>query len=81
MLMRKLLSHFVPSQHDYYMTKVLYRWFYKHVVINMLASVKYAQKFAQSAFGNFPKILPIMLFMLLIMLVLCSNMNNIDVKM
>ena len=44
------------------------------------ASGKYAQKFAQNAFGIFPKFLPIMLFMLPIMLVLCSNMNNIDVK-
>ena len=37
-------------------------------------------KFAQNAFGNFPKFLPIMLFILPIVLLLCSNMNNMDVK-
>ena len=41
---------------------------------------QYAQKFVQNAFGKFPKFLPIMLFMFPIMLVLCSDMNNIDVK-
>ena len=38
-----------------------------------------SQKFAHKCFLEFPKNLPIMLFMLPIMLVLCSNMNNIDV--
>ena len=37
-------------------------------------------KIAQNAFGIFPKFLSIMFFKLPIMLVLCSNMNNIDVK-
>ena len=41
-------------------------------------SVKYAQKFSQNVFEKFSKFLPIMLFMLPIMLVLCSNMNNIN---
>ena len=43
-------------------------------------TVKYAQKIAQNAFGIFPKFLPVMLFILPIMLVLCFNMNNIDVR-
>ena len=50
------------------------------VICGNQASVKYAQKFAQYAFENIPKFLPIMLSMLSIMLVLCSNVNNIDVK-
>ena len=43
-------------------------------------SVKYAQKFVHNTFGNFPNCLPIILFLLPIMLALCSNMNNIGVK-
>ena len=35
---------------------------------------------AQNAFENFPKFVPFMLFMLPIMLALCSNMNNIHLK-
>ena len=37
-------------------------------------------EYSQNAFGIFPKFLPIMLFILPIMLVLCFNMNNIDVR-
>ena len=44
------------------------------------ASVKYAQKFAQNVLEKFPKFLPIMLFILPIMLLLFSNINNLDVK-
>ena len=51
-----------------------------HEVWPLLLWVGLSQKSAQYGFGNFPKILPIVLFMLPIMLVLCSNMNNIDVK-
>ena len=48
----------------------------EHLYTVKLALVKYAQKYAQNAFGNFPKFLSIMLFRFPIMLVLCSN-NNI----
>ena len=52
-----------------------------HAVVTSLSQIiYYVQKFAQYVFGNFPKFLPIMLFMLPIMLVLCSNMNNTDAK-
>ena len=51
-----------------------------HILENNYASVIYAQKFAKNAFKNFPKFLPIMLFMLPVTFVLCSNVNNIDVK-
>ena len=37
-------------------------------------------KICPNAFGNFPKFLSVMFFMLPIMLVLSSNMNNTDVK-
>ena len=37
------------------------------------------KKFAQNGYGNFLNFLPIMLFMLPIMFILCSNMSNIDV--
>ena len=38
------------------------------------------KKLPQNAFGIFSKFLPIMLFILPIMLVLCFNTNNIDVR-
>ena len=56
---------------------------YNYIIINFWLYGGLSQicsKIAQNAFGIFPKFLPIMLFKLSIMLVLCSNMNNIDVK-
>ena len=46
----------------------------------MIDLSKYAQKFIQNAFGDFPKFVPIIIFVFLIMLVTCSNMNNTAVK-
>ena len=47
----------------------------RHIGLSQICS-----KICPKCFWEFPKILPIMLFMLPIMLVLCSNMNNIDIK-
>ena len=37
-------------------------------------------KFADNDIGNFPKFLLIMLFVFPVMLVLCSNINNVDLR-
>ena len=45
----------------------------------LLGSVKYAQKFAQNAFENFPKISPIMLKLLPIMLDYANSNYNCEI--
>ena len=50
------------------------------VISYLIGLSEICSKSCPNAFGIFPKFLPIMLFMLPIMLVLWSNMNNINVK-
>ena len=47
---------------------------------NNVGLIQICSKICPKHFWEFPKILLIMLFMLPIMLVLCSNMNNLDVR-
>ena len=50
--------------------------FVTYVIVRRWTWVKYAQKFAQTASRNFPKISPIMLLSVPITLALCSQVAN-----
>ena len=74
----------LPRQGWFFLTEFLKWYFSKYWQVPtrqvFAQTVTYGQKFAQNAFVGISQNFYLLCFMLPIMLVLCSNMNNIDVN-